>query len=662
MHRGSRKVAILSLTVCLASGGLILISLPALAASITEFPLPTSAGLLEGITAGPDGNLWFAELGGNKIGQISITGTIAEFPVPGSPGGPHGITTGPDHNLWFAESQGNKIGRISTTGTFAEFPIPTPASFPLGITTGPDHNLWFTEAGGNKVGNITPGGTVTEFPIPTAASQPGDQIATGPNGNLWFAESQGNKIGEISATGTFAEFPVPTPASFPEGITAGPDGNVWFTEFFGNKIGRISSSGIITEFSLPIGSAEPHDITQGPDGNLWFAEACCAAGIGRITTTGTVTEFPVPTPDSCPAGIAAGPDGNLWFTEACSNKIGRLTPVLGDAAISATGTNLTATEGATSSGIVATFTDPDTTATASEYSTAISWGDGTTTTGAVTGSGGSFTVVGTHNYAEEGTFNVTATITDTDNASNAATTRSIANVSDASLSSQCATPPFTQVAFSGSTASFTDQSSSGTPSDFTVSINWGDGSSSAGTITGGPGATPYTVSGSHTYPSTGPFVITTAISDIGGSTTTASCKVVVFAFASSSGAPFVIGDLESAMGSSVTWWSSQWSQLNLMSGGRAPSSMKGFAGFEDNQNSLPPACGGSWTTDTGNAAQPPASAPDFMGVVVSRNTSQSKSVVSGDIKEIVIVKNDPGYAPDPGHPGSGTIVGILCVS
>jgi hypothetical protein len=195
-----------------------------------------------------------------------------------------------------------------------------------------------------------------------------------------------------------------------------------------------------------------------------------------------------------------------------------------------------------------------------------------------------------------------------------------------------------------------------------VGINWGDGSSSAGTISGGPGATRYTISGNHTYASTGSFVITTTVTDVGGSTTTASCKVVVFAFGSSSGAPFVIGDQESAMGSSVTWWSSQWSQLNPMSGGRAPSSMKGFAGFEDNPSGLPPTCGGTWTTDTGNAALPPAGVPDFMGVVVSSNTSQSKSVVSGDIKEIVIVKNDPGYAPDPGHPGTGTIVGILCAS
>lgn len=41
------------------------------------------------------------------------TGTIIEFPVPTVNGTPDGITAGPDGNLWFTEGIGNKIGRIS---------------------------------------------------------------------------------------------------------------------------------------------------------------------------------------------------------------------------------------------------------------------------------------------------------------------------------------------------------------------------------------------------------------------------------------------------------------------------------------------------------------------------------------------------------------------
>jgi hypothetical protein len=38
---------------------------------ISEFPTPTANSSPEGIVAGPDGNLWFAELGANRIGEVN---------------------------------------------------------------------------------------------------------------------------------------------------------------------------------------------------------------------------------------------------------------------------------------------------------------------------------------------------------------------------------------------------------------------------------------------------------------------------------------------------------------------------------------------------------------------------------------------------------------
>src|SRR2546427_4600664 len=112
---------------------------------VREFPIPTQSSGPLGITAGPDGNLWFTEFSSNSIGRITTSGIITEFPIPTTNSGPIRITAGPDGNLWFTENFGNKIGRITTSGVMTQFPVPTASSGPWGITAAPDGNIWFIE-------------------------------------------------------------------------------------------------------------------------------------------------------------------------------------------------------------------------------------------------------------------------------------------------------------------------------------------------------------------------------------------------------------------------------------------------------------------------------------------------------------------------------------
>ena len=172
--------------------------------SITEFPVPTSKANPTSITTGPDGALWFTESGrftgeelsdGNKIGRITREGAITEFLIPTPQSGPIGITAGPDGNLWFTEEVATKIGRITPQGVIAEFPLPT-QSDPHEIVAGPDGALWFTEGKANKIGRITTSGAITEFPIPMAQGYPW-AITSGPDKTLWFTERTG-KIGKVS--------------------------------------------------------------------------------------------------------------------------------------------------------------------------------------------------------------------------------------------------------------------------------------------------------------------------------------------------------------------------------------------------------------------------------------------------------------------------------
>ena len=97
------------------------------------------------------------------------------------------------------------------------------------------------------------------------------------------------------------------------------------------------------------------------------------------------------------------------------------TMYVADAPLTATGFNLTC-KGTIFSNTVATFTDANPHAVASEFSAAIFWGDGKSSTGTVVAAGSGFKVVGTHSYLKRGKYVATVTIKDVGGSTASATT------------------------------------------------------------------------------------------------------------------------------------------------------------------------------------------------------------------------------------------------
>jgi streptogramin lyase len=294
-------------------------------AQFSEFPTPTAASSPEGIAAGPDGNLWFAELNASKIGEISpVTHTISEFSTPTANSGPLGIALGPDGNMWFTEFAANQIGEINPiTHAITEFKVPAPAvGGPIAIVAGPNGNVWFTEYfNPGYIAEINPvTHAFAEFPAPTANSGPFG-ITAGPDGNIWFTEKAGvGKIGEINpSTGTTADFPTPTATSAPNAIATGPAGTLWLTESATSKIGLFNptTDTFSTEIATPTANSGPLVIAPGPDGNMWFTESASPGKVAFVNPiTRLITELATPTASSAPVGITTGADDNMWFTES----------------------------------------------------------------------------------------------------------------------------------------------------------------------------------------------------------------------------------------------------------------------------------------------------------------------------------------------------------
>lgn len=193
--------------------------------------------------------------------------------------------------------------------------------------------------------------------------------------------------------------------------------------------------------------------------------------------------------------VGAGP------TSAPSNEI---TPP-NDPPVVAASANTSGDEGALLSIQLASFTDTD---VADTHTASVEWGDGTTSTAAVTESGGSGTVSASHSYVNDGTNTVTVTVTDSfGGVSKDSFAVVVANVAPSVLAAGTRTTAGASTVFPS--VRYTDP---GTQDTHSAEIDWGDGATSTASVN----AARRTIHGGHTYSSTGQFIVTVTVTDDSG--------------------------------------------------------------------------------------------------------------------------------------------------
>jgi streptogramin lyase len=127
-------------------------------------PIPVANSGAADITTGPDGNLYFTEPGANEIGQLNpneigqlnpATPLFTELVIPTANSGATGITAGPDGNVYFTETTANKIGEVvisTTTATTTQLTAaPNPSIPGISVT----FTATVTAASGTPTGTIT---------------------------------------------------------------------------------------------------------------------------------------------------------------------------------------------------------------------------------------------------------------------------------------------------------------------------------------------------------------------------------------------------------------------------------------------------------------------------------------------------------------------------
>ena len=245
-----------------------------------------SVAMVEGenLDIGPtaDGDVWFASGRRDlaRLGRISSELEIAADAFPNGDGARR-VAASPDGNVWFTEQTGSRVGFV--TPDFEVTELDVPSGKPFDISVAADGNAWFTEPAENVIGRVTPAGVVTLFDLPTANSAP-SRLTPGPDSKMWFAAVGAGSIGSIDADGNVTEYPVELAAGRTLGsLTGGPDGGIWFTEVGAPRTDRVirhmTTSGAFSTVTLPVVqdryqgglpvSPEPTDITAGPDGQMW---------------------------------------------------------------------------------------------------------------------------------------------------------------------------------------------------------------------------------------------------------------------------------------------------------------------------------------------------------------------------------------------------------
>jgi streptogramin lyase len=244
-----------------------------MAGQTTAFPLSFDGGMTQfmpsQIAVGADGNFYMPDYNSPVFGVATTSGALTTYPIPsGDTSRYSGVTLGPDGNVWFLEL--GHVAKITTAGVITEYAYPSKdtTNYYGGIVTGPDGNLWATEAGDSLIDKIVPStGAITSYSL--GCSGFGIVLAKSDN-DLWV--NCGNQLARVTTAPVITIFPTGYQVlQDPASITVGPDGNPWFVASgAANVIGEISGANEIeTVYFPPGGFATDQAITLGPDGNLW---------------------------------------------------------------------------------------------------------------------------------------------------------------------------------------------------------------------------------------------------------------------------------------------------------------------------------------------------------------------------------------------------------
>ena len=291
--------------------------------------IPLQRALPHTVTFDAEGNGWFTDPFGSRIGKLEVTtGKFKTWKAPTPNSAPHGIVVDKSGTVWFTErlqfEPANKIVRFDPhTEKFTEYPLPQNISGPHTLIFDAQGIMWITEYEGNRIARFDPEiGKFTEYSVPTKGAKPYG-IDIDKNGVVWIAEIGSGSLGKFDPkVGKVVDFPTPTKNSGVRRVRVDSKGRVWFTEFLGDRLGMFDpKTEKMTEYLMPGIRPQPYALEVTHNDKIWLSTWHQDSMMKFDPDTRTFTIYPVPFLDLEIRDFRIDKDDTLWFAAMIPNKI-----------------------------------------------------------------------------------------------------------------------------------------------------------------------------------------------------------------------------------------------------------------------------------------------------------------------------------------------------
>jgi virginiamycin B lyase len=148
-----------------------------------------------GITATPDGSVYYASLAGSYVGHIKPPATAVTVLEPPSAGqGARRVWSDSAGRVWVSEWNAGKLARYDPVhGQWREWPLPGRSPRPYALYVDAQDQVWLSDWGANAIVRFDPATERFEsFPVPSAGSTIRQML--GRPGEVWAAASGVDKL------------------------------------------------------------------------------------------------------------------------------------------------------------------------------------------------------------------------------------------------------------------------------------------------------------------------------------------------------------------------------------------------------------------------------------------------------------------------------------